>query len=119
MKLLEGSDTKLEFAVTEKIYENWCFTGVENPINLTQYDKVILTMKYLDWIVEYEGTVSEQENSHVFFDIFSEATAWKSWKVVADIWGIKWGAKKVRLNSLTLDGEILHSIKIPEWIVND
>ena len=116
MKLLEWSDTQLEFHITEKIYENGTLKE-ENDVDLTEYDKIILTIKYVDWVVEYEGSISEESDSNVIFDIFSEATKWRAWKAIADIWGVK-GEKKVRFNSFTIDWDVLYSIQVPEWIVN-
>ena len=79
-------------------------------------------MKYVWWIVQYEWTVDNWEwwlwNSYVIFDIFSEMTVWRVWIINCDIWGIKW-EKKVRFNESTIIWEILPSIIIPEWTVNE
>ena len=105
LNILEGSDTRLKFHITE--------IGVENAVDLTTYDKVVLVLKYYDEVVEVEGTVCIEDTSYVTFDLLSEQTAGRAGKVKAEIWGIA-GAKKVRFNSFTIDGDVLHSIKIPE-----
>ena len=111
-RIYEWSDTQLEFVLSEM--QDW----VETPLDLTEYDKVILTIKYSDWnIVDIEWEVDSEDISNVVFDLFSEATAWKSWEIRAEIRWIK-DNKKVRLSD-TMEWEILHSIKIPEWIVEE
>lgn len=110
--IYEWSDTQLEFEITEKINCD------ETPMDLTEYDKVVLNIKYSnDDIVEINGSVDNEVKSEVIFDLFSEATVWKSWDVRCEIWGIK-DDKKVRLSDV-MEWEILHSIKIPEWIVQE
>ena len=111
LNILEGSDTRLKFHITE------IEDGVENAVDLTDYDKVVLVLKYYNEIVEVEGTVCIEDTSYVTFDLLSEQTAGRAGKVQAEIWGIA-EAKKVRFNSFTIDGDVLHSIKIPEWVVN-
>ena len=48
----------------------------------------------------------------------SEYTEWRSWPVKCDIWWVK-GEQKTRFNWDTIRGEVLPSVKIPEWIAND
>ena len=119
MKILEGSDTQLKFHITEKLK---C-SGTETDVDLTQFDKVLLEMRYTTWVVEYEWVIDNWEwgewTSYVIFDIFSEATAWKSWRISCDIWGVKDGVKKLRFNEETILWEVLPSIVIPEWTAND
>lgn len=119
MKLLEGSDTQLKFHITEK---QKC-SGTETDVDLTEFDKVLLEMRYTTWIVEYEWTIDNGEwwegNSYVIFDIFSEATAWKVGIISCDIRGVKDWIKKLRFNEDTITWEILPSIIIPEWTAND
>lgn len=118
MKILEGSDTLLEFHITEKEYTDGVLTN-ETDKDLTQYDKVILSIKYYDWIVDYEGVVQEN-TSHVIFTLLSEDTKDKCGSIQAEIWGVKNdNIQKNRLNETTIEGEILHSFKIPQWTVND
>lgn len=119
MKILEWSDTQLKFHITESLRCQW----TETSVDLTEYDKVLLEVRYVNWIVEYEWTIDNGQwwewNSYVIFDIFSEATAWKSWPVSCDIWGVKDGVKKIRFNEETIIWEVLPSIVIPEWTVNE
>lgn len=111
-RIYEWSDTQLEFVLSEM--QDW----VETPLDLTEYDKVILTIKYSDWnIVDIEWEVDSEDISNVVFDLFSEATVWKTWEVKSEIRWIK-DNKKVRLSD-TMEWEVLHSIKIPEWIVEE
>lgn len=114
MKILEGSDTQLMFHITQT--EEWLTTDVD----LTQYTKVILTIRYITWIVEVEWVVGQWEWEHAFvtFDILSESTQWKAWKVSCDIWGVK-NESRIRFNSNTIQGEVLSSIKVPEWIAEN
>jgi len=118
MKLLEGSDTQLKFHITEKLK---C-SGTESNVDLTIYDKILLEVRYIDGVREYEGVIDNGEwgegNSYVIFDILSEATAWRTWKVSCDIWGVK-NEQKVRFNENTIQGDILPSITIPEWTASD
>ena len=119
MKILEGSDTQLKFHITEKLK---C-SGTETDVDLTQFDKVLLEMRYITWVVEYEWVIDNWDwgewTSYVIFDIFSEATAWKSWRISCDIWGVKDGVKKLRFNEETILWEVLPSIVIPGWTAND
>ncbi len=111
-KIYEWSDTELEFYITEKV--DW----EEKPVDLTEYDKVQLTIKYCDdSIREIEWEVDWEDMSCVLFTLLSENTIGKSWMVFAEIWWIK-DSKKVRLSNVFV-GEILYSIKIPEWIVEN
>ena len=114
MKILEWSDTQLMFHITQT--EEWLTTDVD----LTQYSKVILTIQYINWIVEIEWIVGQEqwEHAYVTFDILSESTKWKAWKVSCDIRGIK-DAKRIRFNQNTIQGEVLSSIQVPEWNVGD
>lgn len=110
--IYEWSDTNIEFVITE--LEDWQETGLD----LTEYDNVILVVNYSEWtITEYTWTVDWEDSSDVVFEILSESTVWKSWKVRAEIWGIS-GEDKVRLSN-TFEWEVLHSIKIPEWTVQE
>lgn len=111
MKLLEGSDMQIKFHVIE--IEDWAISDVD----LTVYDKIILTIRYTTWIVELEWTIDSEEesNSYVIFDIFSESTKWKSWKVSCDIRWVK-DAGKNRFNLMTITGDILPSIKVPNGV---
>ena len=108
LNVLEGSDTRLKFHITE------VEDGVENGVDLGDYDKIVLVLKYYDEIVEVEGTVCIEDASYVTFDLFSEQTAGRAGKLQAEIRGVKGADKKVRFNSFTIDGDVLHSIKIPE-----
>ena len=112
---------RLKFHITDKIYTDGVLTN-ETDKDLTDYDKVILSIKYYDGIVDYEGTIDNWQwgdgVAYVIFELFSEDTAGKSGKIEAEIWGVK-GVQKNRLNTDTIKGEILHSLKIPQWIVND
>ena len=118
MKILEGSDTQFTFHITEKT-KSWQASDVD----LTVYDKILLEIRYVTWIVEYQWSLENEENtannsnSYVKFEILSEATKWKSGKISCDIWGVK-DAQKVRFNFDTIIWEVLPSVKVPEWIVN-
>ena len=110
--IYEWSDTQLEFVISEKT--DW----EETPMDLSEYDSVILTIKYADWnIVDILWTVDNEDISDVVFDLFSESTIWKSWEVKAEIRWVK-DNKKVRLSD-TMEWKVLHSIKIPEWTVEE
>lgn len=118
MRILEGSDTELEFHITEKEYTDGVLTN-ETDKDLTQYDKVILSIKFFDGIVDYEGVV-QQDTSHVIFTLLSEDTKNKCGKIQAELWGVKNdNIQKNRLNETTIEGEVLHSFKIPVWTVSD
>lgn len=118
MRILEGSDTELEFHITEKEYTDGVLTN-ETDKDLTQYDKVILSIKFFDGIVDYEGVVQEN-TSHVIFTLLSEDTKNKCGKIQAELWGVKNdNIQKNRLNETTIEGEVLHSFKIPVWTVSD
>lgn len=110
--IYEWSDTHLEFVLTEKT--NW----EETPLDLTEYDSVVLVIKYSDdYISEITWIIDSEDISDVVFEILSEATTWKSWKFYCEIWWLHW-EDKVRLSE-TFEWEILHSIKIPEWIIQE
>ena len=119
MFILEGSDTQFTFHITEKT-KSW----QTNEVDLTEYDKILLEIRFTDWIQEYEGDLDNEENteknlhSYVRFDLFSEQSAWRSWKVKCDIWGVKDWVKKIRFNWDTIHWEVLPSVKIPQWTVN-
>ena len=112
---------QLKFHITEKEYENGAVVS-EVDKDLTEYDNIILSIKFFDGIVDFDGTIDNWEggdgNAYVLFDIFSEDTKDKCWKIEAEIWGVK-GEKKNRLNTSTIQGEVLHSLKIPVWSVAD
>ena len=112
---------QLKFHITDKIYTDGVLTN-ETDKDLTEYDAVILSIKFFDGIADFEGTIDNGQggdgNAYVVFDLYSEDTTGKSGKIEAEIWGIK-GVQKNRLNESTILGEVLHSLKIPEWIVND
>ena len=112
MYLIEWSDTQLKFKITET--ESWATTNVD----LTQYEKVLITIKYSNWIVEKEWTVDDTDHSLVVFDILSEETKWRRWKVSLDIWWV-YGEQKNRFNEDTIVWKVLPSIKVPEWVVSD
>lgn len=116
MRILEGSDTQLKFHITEKEYENGVVVA-ENDVDLTAYDKIVLVIKWFDGVEEYDGTIDNWQggdgNAYVIFDLFSEDTKDKSGNAQADIWGLK-NEQKVRFNSFTINGEVLHSIIIPQ-----
>ena len=108
LSILEGSDMRIKFHITE------IEDGEESAVDLTDYDKVVLVLKYYDEIVELEGTVCIEDSSYVTFDLFSESTKDRSGKIEADIRGLQGPDKKVRFNSFTIEGDVLHSIKVPE-----
>lgn len=111
MRIREWSDTQLKFHIIERT-SDW----QTNEVDLAEYDKILLEVKYSTGKVEYEGTI--EWTSYVIFDIFSEATEWKAGKIKADVWGVK-GVKKHRFNRLTIDWDVLPSVKVPEWTVSD
>ncbi len=119
MLVLEGSDTQFTFHVTEKT-KSW----QTNEVDLTVYDKILLEVRYVNWVVEYEWSLENEENtannnhSYVKFDLLSESTKWRVWPVKCDIWGVK-DAQKIRFNFDTIKGQILSSVKVPQWIAND
>lgn len=111
MKILEWSDTQLIFKITET--ENWTTT----PVDLTEYDKVVLSISLWWTIIDIEGEVDWQDTSKVTFDLFSEQTKNRCGGVQADIRWLK-DEKKLRFNQNTIEWTILHSIKVPQWDVN-
>ena len=118
MFVLEWSDTQFTFHVTEKT-KSW----QTNEVDLTVYDKVLLEVRYVNWVVEYEWTLDNEENtaknsnSYVKFVLVSESTKGRVWLIKCDIWWVK-DEQKVRFNFDTIKGQILSSVKVPEWIVN-
>lgn len=112
MQLLEWSDTQLKFHITET--ENNTTTNVD----LTDYDEVLLTIRFPETIVEIQWVVDNEDSSYVVFDLLSEQTTGRAWWIVADIRWIQW-AKKLRFNQSTIQGVILASVKVPQWVVND
>ena len=118
MFILEGSDTQFTFHITEHT-KSW----QTSEVDLSIYDKVLLEVRYINWVVEYEGSLDNDENtehnstSYVKFELLSEATTWRSWKVKCDIRWVK-DSQKVRFNFDTIEWEVLPSVKIPQWIVN-
>ena len=66
--------------------------------------------------MDYLWDVDENKTSNVVFDIYSEATIWKVWEIKADIWGVK-DVQKHRFNEETIRGNVLNSLKVPEWNV--
>ena len=111
MKIREWSDTQLKFHITERTSE-W----ETNEVDLTEYDKILLEIRYVTGRVEYEWEIDSEEesDSYVIFDIFSEATEWKAGMIKADVWWVK-DAKKHRFNRMTIEWEVLPSVKVPEW----
>lgn len=108
MQILEWSDTQLTFHITQT---EWSTT---TNVDLTQYDKIILTIS-LWWVVlDIEWEIDWQDSSKIIFDLLSEQTKWRCWWVQADIWWLK-DAEKIRFNLNTIQGNVLHSIKVPEW----
>ena len=114
MFIPEWSDTQFRFHITE---HSSCWE--ESEVDLSNYDKLILTIKYSDWsIVDYLWEVDETKNSIVVFDILSEATVWRVWEIKADVWWLK-DNQKHRFNEETIKWKVLNSLKVPEWdIVN-
>ena len=112
LEIPEGSDTQFTFHITET--EDWQTTDLD----LTNFDKIVLSIKYVNSISEVEWTIKDNTTSYVIFDILSEATIWKVGWVNFDIWGVKW-TTKIRFNSETMEWQILPSIKIPQWVANE
>lgn len=122
MKILEWSDTQLKFHITESEWTCGCDGWTATDVDLTQYDKIVLEMRYKNGVAEYEWEIvnedGDQSNSNVVFVIYSESSVWRVWTISCDIWGIK-ADSKVRFNWHTINWEILPSIVIPEWTVNN
>ncbi len=112
MQLLEWSDTQLKFHITQT--ENNTTTDVD----LTDYDKVLLIIRFPNMIIEILWTVDNEDTSYVIFDLLSEQTKGRAWWIVADIRWIQW-AKRLRFNQNTIQWVILASVKVPQWVVND
>lgn len=108
MQILEGSDTQLTFNITETN------NGTTTNVDLTTYDKVTLFLQLTNGVIEIDGTVDNQATNQVTFDILSEQTANNCGAALADIRGLK-GASKIRFNENTIQGAVLHSIKVPTW----
>lgn len=115
MRIREWSDTQIKYHVIEKTSE-----GETNEVDLTEYDKILMEIRYSDGIREYEWEIDteEEENSYVLFDIFSEYTKWRAGKVRVDVRWVK-DAKRIRFNRETIIWEILPSVRVPEWNVSD
>lgn len=111
MKILEWSDTQLTFHITETEGDT------TTDLDLTQFDRVVLEIKFVNAISEIEWEIDNEDNSKVVFDLLSEQTQYRAWWVMADIRWIQW-AKKLRLNSNTIYWEVLMSVKVPEWNLN-
>lgn len=69
MQIIEGSDTILTFNITETN------DGTTTNVDLTIYDKVVLTLQLTNGIIEVLGDVDEQNTNQVTFEILSEQTA--------------------------------------------
>lgn len=108
MQILEWSDIQLTFKITET---EWNTT---TDVDLTDYDKVILTIALWGVVLDIEWEVDWEDSSKVVFDLLSEQTKNRCWWVQADIRWLK-NAKKLRFNLETIQWTILHSIKVPEW----
>ena len=123
MKILEWSDTQLKFHITETENSCGCNDGTATEVDLSEYDKIVLEVRYNNGVVEYEWTVVtewEWQNAmhYVVFEILSESTIGRIGVINCDIWWIKDDAK-VRFNEHTIVGEILPSIVIPQWSANE
>lgn len=122
MRILEWSDTQLKFHITES--ERSCNGDVwtVTEVDLTTYDKIVLEMRYKNGVVEYEWVIVNEDgdtsNSNVVFTIYSESSAKRAWLISCDIWWLK-DDSKVRFNEYTINWEILPSIVIPRWDVNN
>lgn len=123
MKILEWSDTQLKFHITETENSCGCNDGTATEVDLSDYDKIVLEVRYNNAVVEYEWEIVQETEwqtttNFVVFEILSESTIGRTWIINCDIWWIK-DASKVRFNEYTIVGEILPSIVIPEWSVNN
>lgn len=123
MKILEWSDTQLKFHITETENSCGCNDGTATEVDLSEYDKIVLELRYKDLVVEYEWTIVEETvwqttTKYVVFEILSTSTTGRIWLINCDIWWIK-DLSKTRFNEHTIVWEILPSIVIPEWNVNN
>ena len=122
MKILEWSDTQLKFHTTESENSCGCAGWTATDVDLTDYDKIVLEMRYKNGVVEYVWEIvnewTNESNSNVVFTIYGEATEWRVGLVSCDIWWVKDNAK-VRFNEHTINWEVLPSIVIPSWDVNN
>lgn len=123
MKILEWSDTQLKFHITETENSCGCNDWTATEVDLSDYDKIVLEVRYNNAVVEYEWEIVQETEwqtttNYVVFEILSESTIGRTWIINCDIWWIK-DASKVRFNEYTIVGEILPSIVIPEWSVNN
>lgn len=123
MKILEWSDTQLKFHITETENSCGCNDWTATEVDLSDYDKIVLEVRYNNAVVEYEWEIVQETEwqtttNFVVFEILSESTIGRTWIINCDIWWIK-DASKVRFNEYTIVGEILPSIVIPEWSVNN
>lgn len=69
MQIIEGSDTMLTFNITETN------DGTTTNVDLTTYDKVVLTLQLTNGIIEVLGDVDSKNTNQVTFEILSEQTA--------------------------------------------
>lgn len=69
MQIIEGSDTMLTFNITETN------DGTTTNVDLTTYDKVVLTLQLTNGIIEVLGDVDSENTNQVTFEILSEQTA--------------------------------------------
>lgn len=106
----EWSDTELVFHVTEKTS---CWD--ENDVDLTEYNSVVLKIKYSDWeIVEYPWDIDSTNKFLVTFTVLWESSTGRSGEFKAEVWWVK-DAQKHRFNKLTIIWDVLASIDIPSW----
>lgn len=112
MQILEWSDTRIRFKITE-IEDN-----IAETLDYDDFDDYLLEIKFADEsLLEIKWEVDDDTNT-VYFDIFSEYTADKDWAFTADIWWVKW-VKKVRFNPTTIKWKVLNSIYIPNGVQDD
>ena len=105
-KILEWSDTRLRFHITKTEWQE------TTDVDLTEYDKIILCIRFVKDTVEFVWTVDEENHSNAIFDLFSESTKWRRWIISMDVWWLK-DAKKLRFNLNTVKWNILPSVKVP------
>ena len=110
MQILEWSDTRLRFKISETE------DSVTTDLDLSDFTEYLLEIRFSDdSTIEIKWTV---DSGTVYFDVYGEYTDWKGGSIKADLRGIKW-VKKVRFNPSTIKGKVLSSVTVPNVLQNN
>ena len=110
MQILEWSDTRLRFKISET--EN----NITTDLELSDFTDYLLEIRFSDdSTIEVKWTI---DSGTVYFDVYGEYTEWHNGSIYADLRGIKW-VKKVRFNPTTIKGKVLSSVIVPDGLQNN